>query len=174
MQGDKIVSEIACNSSEKLEMGPDKLALDQCPSEISVTQTTVCIVHSMLNRASISFRLNYRRTRSLTSTLSIAPSYSTSIKMASAPTPPPRMSELIRPPKFDRVPDKLDKAAFTSYHPIIAVRVDVGKMATIRSNKNLRPWMLDMPRTRVVMDDPEGSSTKLIRLKVKSPGEWHH
>jgi len=79
------------------------------------------------------------------------------------------MEDTIRPPSL---PDMrvLDRDAFTVRQPILSVRVDTGRMSKIRTHPAIRPWLMDMPRTKLVLDDPEGTSTKLIRLKVKNKG----
>ena len=85
--------------------------------------------------------------------------------------PPPPLWQTLRPPPHPEMRD-LDRSAFTLRHPLLSVRLDSGKIAKIRSDPLVKPWLMDMSKMRLVLDDPEGTSTKLIRLKVQAQGEW--
>lgn len=97
---------------------------------------------------------------------------STSLKRISTMAPPP-MSQTLRPPSHPEM-RTLDRSAFTLTHPILSVRLDAGKITKIRHSPIMRGWLMDMPKAKIILEDPEGSSTKLIRLKVQREGEWSH
>ena len=65
----------------------------------------------------------------------------------------------------------LNREAFTVTQPILSLRVDVSKMSRIRSDPLIRGYLMDMPKTRQIIDDPEaaqGGLTKLLRLRIQS------